>query len=457
MTEKDIQKYIWDHKNDWKSLLVNARFPTNEKSDNPTHLTPAEAMFNLVVEKTRILYNSLEYLEFFGCEVPLRKKGKSTIRADFLGIMGGGNGIAIIELKKGKKTERQSFTELLAYSGHLRTVFAPMGKMDIVYVIIAPMKERIVREAIVNCLLYENMRTIALVPEFENDDVSTLKLNPWIPSFKEIEQLTNSCFSERNFDVFKITWEALEGEWSPEKGVKNPDEHMIDRMNEVSAIAAQVMEAKGINGFVFSTQSFSETRELLPLANGLVLCGLNPYKATKNRFLKTERNLSVKEADNIDIVEVNLLDIIPELEKSAKNENIETNFLGFLSLAWDNEMTGIGFDIVQTLTKSLDQESIITDYGGFNWDDYQSKFLEDIYCHNFKMRLTGLLRKLFFEYAKLDYDYIREYGHEEHFQYADGDIPNFLVDISNSQFFVRNFIRRLFNPYYEFEDDFDLS
>jgi len=89
------------------------------------------------------------------------------------------------------------------------------------------------------------------------------------------------------------------------------------------------------------------------------------------------------------------------------------------------------------------------------WDVYQTKFLEDISCHNFKIRVTGLIRELFFEYSKLDYDFIRENGYDDHLQYWHGDVPNYLVDISTSQHYVREFIRRLFNPYHEFDDELE--
>ena len=263
MTEKQIQKHIWDNKSDWTEMLEDFKFPTPREIDNPSHLTPADAIYNLIVEQTERLYNSIYDLDFFGCEVPLKKDSDSTIRADFLGLLGGRNGLAVIELKKSEQTERQAYTELLAYGGHIRTVFAPMSKMDVAYILISPMKERIVREATINSILYDKTNVIALIPKWKNDDVTTLQLEPWIPDFNEIEELTTASFSEKNFNVFKVTWEALEGDWSPEEEREDPDKYMIDKMNTVSAYAAQIMEAKGIHGFVYTSQNWSELKSNL--------------------------------------------------------------------------------------------------------------------------------------------------------------------------------------------------
>jgi len=455
MTEKKIQKHIWDNKSDWKEMLKDFEFPSKRDIENPSHLTPADAIYNLVIEKTEELYKSLYDLDLFGCEVPLKKESDSTIRADFIGLFGGRNGLAVIELKKSEQTERQAYTELLAYGGHIRTVFAPMSKMDIAYILISPMEERIVREATINSILYDKTNVIALIPKWENDDVTTLKLEPWIPDFKEIQELTSASFSEKNFNVFKVTWDALEGDWSPEEEREDPDQDMIDKMNTVSAYAAQIMESKGIHGFVFTSQNWSELKKVGHLINGIVLVGLNPYKSTKNRVLIKNRRLSKKEADELSIEHINILEIIPELANSAEKENLKLNHLSHLSMTWNNEITGIGFDIVKTLTKNLENNLIETDHGGFDWDIYQTNYLEDGYCHNFKIRVTGLIRELFFEYSKLDYDFIREHGYDDHLQYWNGDIPHYLVDISTNQYYVRKFIRRLFNPYHDFYDEFE--
>jgi hypothetical protein len=450
INEKNIQKYIWDNKDNFSDFLVEPEFPSfaNKK---PWEFSPAELLYSQIIKKYVDIWNSMKEHYFFGYEVPLKKDNDTTVRADFLGILAGRNGIVVTELKKSEQTERQAYTELLAYGSHLRAIFSPMSKMDIVYLLIAPMKERIVREATINSLLYDRNEVCALIPSWEDEDLTTLKLKGWIPSFEEFNHLTAACFSESNFDVFKVTWDGLPGEWSPEKKGDNPDKYMIKRMNKVSSLASQIMEAKGIHGFVFCSQTWSELRDTGHLINGVIIGGINPYKATKNRILLNEHGLTAKEADKVDIGYIDMLTIIPELKNFAEKENTETNFLSDLSMTWPNEIIGIGFEVVDILTKSLKRDWIETSHGGFDWKTYQRIYQEDIYCHNFEIKTTGIIRELFFDYSIRDWDYIKKNGYNDHPTYYHGDIPNDLIEITNSQNYVREFLRRLFNPFYEFD------
>lgn len=454
MTEKEIQNYIWERKENWIDLLSPIVFPKTIEIENPSNLTPSQAIFNMIITQYEEHFNSLFDLELIGCEVHLKKDTDSTIRADFLGILGGRNGLTVIELKKSKQTERQAYTELLAYGSHLKTIFSPMSKMDIAYVLISPMEERIVREATINSILYDKTNVIALIPKWKDNNINSLSLEPWIPSFEEIDNLTTSCFSDSNFDIFKVAWDALEGDWSPLEDGNDPDQNMIDKMNTISAYAAQLMEAKGIHGFVYTMQNWSETKKMGHLINAVVIGGINPYKATKNRVLTKKHNLRQNQADKILINSIDIYEIIPELKRKEEPKD-GTNHLSDLSMTWSNEIAGIGFNIVNLLTKSIDKDFVETGHGSFDWYSYKKILVENVYSHNFEMRVTGLIRELFFEYSKLDYDFIRENGFDEHNQYFNGDIPNYLVDISTNQYYLRNFIKRLFNPYFEFMDNIE--
>ena len=79
--------------------------------------------------------------------IRLAKEDDSTIRTDFLGCLEGQNGFVVCELKVNRQPERQAYTELFAYANHVRSKFPPMGRRDIFYLLISPMEERIIREA----------------------------------------------------------------------------------------------------------------------------------------------------------------------------------------------------------------------------------------------------------------------------------------------------------------------
>ncbi len=451
MTEKEIQRHIWEQRENFADLLNEAHIPKKISHPNSWAYTPSELIYNSYIDKITDLWEAIQGLYFFGYEVPLKKDSDSTIRADFLGTLDGRNGVAVIELKKSAQTERQAFTELLAYGGHIRSVFTPMSRKDIAYILISPMKERIVREATVQSLIYDRNEIFALIPSWQNDDISTLKLTPWIPTFEEISSFTNSTFSESNIEVFKVAWDGLPGSWSPEKKGENPDKYMIEKMNKLGSFAAQIMESRGIHGFVFTSQTWSELRDVGHLINSIVIGGINPYKATKCRVLIEDYNMPEDEAIEVDMNSINMLHIIPELASFAEKENEENNYLSDLSMTWSDEITGIGFDVVRILTKSTSRDHVHTSWGGFSWQQYQESMMEDVFCHNFDIRTTGILRELFFDYSVKDYDFIRNNGEEEH-PYANSyGIQEEFIDVSTSQSFVRDFLRRLFDPNYQYD------
>jgi len=457
MTERIIQNYIWDKKDCFSDLLIDIEFPNLIVKENPWDITPSELIFNKVITQYKDTWSLVKGLHLFGCEVALKKYSESTIRTDFLGIFEGTNHIAIVELKKSAQTERQAFTELLGYASHIQTVFLPMSKSDIAYILISPMEERIVKESVINNIIYERNTIFSLIPSWENDDITTLKLTPWIPSLIEIDNLINAIFSENNFDIWKIVWDGLHGEWSPSEKGDDPNNEMIDRMNTVASYTAQIMETKGINGFVYCSQAYSEHRDLGHLTNAIVIGGLNPYQSTKIRKILTDYpDASIHEASKADINRFKISDIIPEIKNKYFDENDDLS-LGDLSLSWSDQIASIAFNVQKDLTTSLSIDKIQHSWGSFNWNTFQLNVLEDIMVHNFKINATGLLRELYIEYSKLDYEYIRKYGTDNHPIYKDGDIPKYMVDILNNQYFFRDFIRRLFNQNHTFDTDIDIN
>jgi len=462
MTEKEIQNYIWKKKDSFYKLLVQPSLPEKIVHDTPWEYSPSEVLYNLILDTYLNTWKLMKELSLFGCEVPLKKDGDSTMRADFLGYVPGHNGLVIAELKKSAQTERQAFTELLGYGGHLRTLFAPMSKSDIIYLLISPMQERIVREAAINTILYDRNMIFVLVPTYKDDDITSLRLEPWIPAFDDVKNVVEANFSQSNFNIFKVVWDGLPGVWSPQNKGEDPDNEMIHRLNTISAYAAQIMEANGIHGFVYASQAHSETRDSGHLQNSLILGGINPYLATKNRYFVTQKGMTQEVADKMSTDSLSIADIVQGLSKpkSKKQEN-DCFILSHLDTAWYGGIIKIGLDIVKTFTKSISGTFVETSYGSFDWHTYQTMCSEDIHCHNLDMRATGLIRELFFEYSKNDYSYVKKNGFDDHPQFYHGDVPEYLADISTNQSFVREFLLRLFNPLYNndfcgFEDcDFD--
>jgi hypothetical protein len=365
-SEKDIQNYIWKNREDWCSFVEPLELPDVSKSfDDLSDLKPEALLHHQALKRLEEVYELISELELFGCEVPLEKASNSTIRADFLAIPLQETGIVVIELKKSSQTERQAFTELLAYSNHLTTLFPGMCREDIIYVLISPMNTRIVREAYVQTLIFDKRPICALVPKFsDKNDISTLKLSPWIPSLEEMVNFTQIAFHPCNLDLCKVVWEYSERVWdaSPRERI---NDHLINQLDSVASMAAQVMEQQGIHGFAYCSQLWSELSSALPFTNSLVIVGLNPYSIASSMNLKEDEN---SEFYTQDIPEIS--EIILGLSKSRSERKYFEDPLSRLHRSWRGHLFDIAFKAVELATKTTDG-SPLTDYGSMTWAEYQ--------------------------------------------------------------------------------------
>ncbi|APA93456.1 hypothetical protein [Myroides] len=454
MTEHQIQTYLWENRERWEELIDYIEFPEKysfDKDDEAIYeRTPEKVLFNEIVDRYSRLYNNLFGLRLFGCEVPLKREGDSTIRADLLGLIEGVSGVAIVEIKKSAQTERQAFTELFAYASHLQAIFPTMTNEDIHYILISPMQERIVREAAISSFLFDEKPVFAYIPTYENDDVNTIRLKPWIPTITDIIKITESAFSQKNFEIFKVTWDEIE-DWNAKKH-ENPSDYMIERMNRISSYATQLMESKRIHGFVFTSQGYPE----LPyLNNAITLAGLNPFKIAKDNYLITENNISPHKLDEISDDEIKLTQIIPELLNKVKEANEQNEFFYDLVSTWDNTLCGIAFETIKTMTTNDKGLKFERGWGGMTWKQYQGIMLEDALCFNYDIKPTGLIRKLFISYSVEDYKYMEKFGTEKHPYLNHGDVPDFMVDYINQQIYFRDFLYNIFESYKDIYEEFD--
>ncbi|WP_151172764.1 hypothetical protein [Pseudoalteromonas ruthenica] len=425
-TEKEIQNYIWSKRDDFSVLLqdgcceIEKPFFREDLSD----LNANSLVRHRLNKKIKALYSKIFGLNLFGCEVPLLQAGNSTIRTDFLASFLDDTGIAVLELKKSSQTERQAFTELLAYSNHLTTIFPTMSRDDIVYVLISPMETRIARDAVIQSLTFDNRQIIALVPDFEDpNDITTLKLKLWMPSDSELAELSAVAFNGSNFSVCKIVWEHNEEWWNPDKH-ENPSPHHIYKFNTIASQASQLMEEAGIHGFSYCSQLWSEFSELLPYTNSLVIVGLNPFAVARSHESLDSATMEHFFPNGLDPV-----------NSEYVYESLET--------IWSSQLFRIGRRVVESATKTLDGNEGHIDQTFLDWKSYQDQLTEAICSNNFLVRPTGMIRDLFEDVKDADFSACRRVGLENHPIHA--DMPYLGVDYLSSLNYFRQFIVRMFN------------
>ena len=116
LSEDDFRDYLFkNHKESLFDLIHGRRDPIEWNGEG---FPPIRILLQQVVEKKiNEIVDGLETLIISAKELRLEKAGDSTTRIDLFG-----NseciGLTIIELKKSKQTERQTYTELLAYANH---------------------------------------------------------------------------------------------------------------------------------------------------------------------------------------------------------------------------------------------------------------------------------------------------------------------------------------------------
>ncbi len=431
--ERKVQKYIWNHSEDLFAMIEKPNFEV-DPNKKTWEYAPWELLYFKLLKDYEELYKSLERAELFGCEVGLEKDGENTIRADFLGDLEGDNGLIICELKMNRQAERQAYTELFAYANHVRGKFAPMGRRDIFYLLISPMEERIVREATINNLLYDKNRILALVPKIE-DSLDTLKFELWIPDKEEFRNFASSSFAAENIDVFKICWKGAMGKWSPIERGKAPTADMIHQLNKVAHYASQIMEANGINGFVFCSQSYPEVRDEGYLENGLTLCGINPFESAKTRFL-VQQGCPLEEAVRVGMDALKTEDIFPALKGKC-----DKALWGWRSIGWPSCLDEIGFEVVKRVNQPVGPSYYERDKGCLTWESYLHRSAEDKLCWNYDIILTGLFRELYDIKLERHYNAFKDYTQEEKGGLIeDGVLEYHCIDMIYSQRHVRDFI-----------------
>jgi hypothetical protein len=437
-SERDIQNFIWSQRETWASLIDAPTLPPAfEFATDLGDVTPARVLFNRLRRRMADIDERLRRLKLVGCEVPLSRDRASTIRADFLGAWLGDHGLAIVELKKSDQTEREAFTELLAYAHHLGDVFPTLSKEDVTYVLISPMVTRIAQDALIHSLVFDERPAVALTPYLAKPgDLLSLRLKPWFPDLDRIRTLAATAFDPRNFDVVKVVWEASPGWWNGEDGQLGADQR--EWLNQVSGLTAQLMEAQGIHGFTYAMQSWPEVR--LPLPNALVLVGFNPYAIAHGR-LALAAGAPADELPPPSLDLYRLPDVLPGLRKSAEALHSETNYLGDLRLTWDSTLRRLGRDVVERSTTRTTGKPVWIDTGALDWSQYHVQLMEDALCENLLMRPTGLLRQLYQDVVALDYLVAGKVGVENH--PVHGDMFFFAIEALNGNMAFRQFLDRM--------------
>lgn len=132
------------------------------------------------IEKIVALHRAVRYGTFLGSKVKLPTDSTRPMELDLFGHHE--DGLFVLELKVDRSAERNAFSELLAYSNYIASIFPLSGHKDITNVLVANLDNKITRQAFLYDLLISDRNVIVYKPVFVDESLESLRLQLHLPS-----------------------------------------------------------------------------------------------------------------------------------------------------------------------------------------------------------------------------------------------------------------------------------
>lgn len=405
LSENDFRDYLFEnHKESLSDLIHGRRDPIDWNGEG---FPPISIILQQVVErKINEIVDGLGSLILSARELRLEKAGDSTTRIDLFG-----NseciGLTIIELKKSKQTERQAYTELLAYANHFCSIYPGLTERAINSILIAPMETRIVRDAFVQEILENNKSSVALIP---SDDNGEIKLTVYYPDESYYQWVENNLLDDRSMCTVAVEFPEIEGWIDTDKNnnQKIPD-WSKDALNTISNSISHRLESEGIHSIVYATQQWGEIGQHFPNPNVIYAVVLNPFASFRSSSHNDEIYGDTKEGRVSEMQAI--YDQLDESERKFWLESMESNFHDLAIRIVKEE-----FD---KCFRNTDGSQIKSEISLPDWYGIKTSMINSVFTHNLDVYQTGLLRQIYSRYL----DYIFEVNRDEVY-YCD-DLPKF--------------------------------
>jgi hypothetical protein len=199
--ENAFRDHLFEHhREDLATLIVGKREPAEWTEDGFPSVRfllqrRAERKINELIEQ-------LVDVELVAKELRLERNESHPTRIDLLGSSPS-TGVTIIELKKSGQTERQSFTELLAYSNHFCSLFPGLTEHAITSVLVAPMETRTARDAFVQELVSNRKNIVALVP---HENSGKFALEAFYPDASYYQWFENNILNDDSMTCVTVAF-----------------------------------------------------------------------------------------------------------------------------------------------------------------------------------------------------------------------------------------------------------
>lgn len=390
-TENEFRDYLFNnYKENISDLIVGRRDFVAWKGNG---FPPFRFLLQQIAER-RInkLLDSLKSLVITARELRLEKVGDSTTRLDLFGNSEC-NGITIIELKESKQTERQAFTELLAYANHFCSIFPGLKESSITSVLIAPMETRTVRDAFVQELVANNKSAVALTPKYDNGKIT---LTVYYPDESYYQWFENNLLDDRSMLTVAIAFPIIEA-WidadtlSEDKTI--PD-YSRAALNTISNAISHRLESEGFHALVYASQKWGEVGQWFPYPNTIYVAAINPFSSFRTA---TYEDTVCGESGQGRLSEVqSIYDQLSDDERKFWLESMESSFHSYLIRTVREEF--------KLCFKNSDGSSLESEISLPDWYGLKTSMIDSVFTHNLDIYLTGLLRSIYLTYISHVYD-----------------------------------------------------
>ncbi|MCZ7845829.1 MULTISPECIES: hypothetical protein [Stenotrophomonas maltophilia group] len=224
-----------------------------------------------VLERIQRIHCSVRHGRFIGSKVKLPIDRSRPMELDLLGAHD--DGIFVLELKVDRSSERNAFSELLAYSHYIAQMFAMSGPEDITNVLVAPMDVKITRQAFLYDLIVTNRNVIVYNPVLKGSTLDSLELQLFVPTDEEFRFFANRLLSHDAMACVVASFPDLDG-WYDSKG-SSVNDYTKKFLGGLAGYASQLMEAEQLHGFAYIRKYWPELP--FPYKNALILCAINPF------------------------------------------------------------------------------------------------------------------------------------------------------------------------------------
>jgi hypothetical protein len=405
ISENAFRDYLFQHHNkNLPDLFIGRREPVEWTGNS----FPAIRFLlqQRAERKINEILDNLEGLVLASKELRLDRGAPHPTRVDLVGISES-TGLTIIELKKSNQTERQAFTELLAYSNYFCSLFPGLKESAMTSVLIAPMESRAVRDAFVQELVSNEKNIIALIP---HEDADKFTLEVFYPSEECYRTFERNILNDSSMICVALSFPMIDG-WIDPDGGSTPPPYTIDALNVISNSIAQRLETEGFHALIYATQKWEEVGNKLPNPNTIVIAAMNPFCSYRTSI---HEGVIYGCSDESRLAQVQ--SIYDQLTDDEKD-----NWIGTMESSFHDKLIRISreqFEFCFLSTAGTIQPEISLP----DWYGLKTSFVDAVSTHTLNLHRTGLLREIYLEYI----EYIYDKKFDELF-YSD-DLPKFAYE-----------------------------